>query len=89
MYAKAVMTDVDKKNQYAAIAPPGTTAFNMAVADYLKLPEITEVDGAAYTGLVGSKIRIRALDNFKITQVAVVIKKADNTIVESARVICH
>ena len=83
LYAKSVMDEPDKKAEYKAAAKNGETAYNVAVGDFLKLPEVNELDISQYTGQVGNKIRIRATDNFKLTNVTATIYKADNTILET------
>ena len=87
IYAKAAMADPVLNGEYGAAAKSGESGFNLAVADYLKGPEIVELDQGLYTGEVGSKIRIRATDNFKVTAVMVKIHKADNTVLESGNAI--
>jgi hypothetical protein len=83
LYAKAVLADPDKKAEYESAARNGESAYNMAVADFLKFPVIQEMDISMYTGQAGDKIRVRATDNFKIAEVSVTIFKSDNSIVES------
>jgi hypothetical protein len=83
VYAKSVLADQEKKAEYKAAAKNGESAFNVAVADYLKLPVIKEVDLCLYAGQVGDRIRIRAIDNFKVVNVSVGIYNADNTILET------
>jgi hypothetical protein len=87
IYAKSVMADPVLNGEYVNAAKPEESSFNLAVADFLKGPEIIEVDSGQYTGEVGCKIRIRAMDNFRLVSVAVVIYKADETIVESGTAI--
>ncbi len=81
-YAKAVMTDAVKKLVYLAKAKPGLSGFNLALADYFKLPEIGDIDSSGYNGLVGGIIKIVAKDDFKVASVLVRIEKADGTLVE-------
>ena len=83
IYAKSVMADPDKKAAYQAAVNNGRSAYNLAVADFIKPPVITEMDISNYTGQAGGKIRVRATDNFKISEIRVTIFKSDDTIVES------
>ena len=82
-YAKSVLNDAVQKGEYKSAAKNGESAFNVAVADFLKLPTVEELDFSQYTGQIGNKIRVRAMDNFKLTNVTVTIYKADNTVVET------
>ena len=61
----------------------GVTAYNLAVADFLKAPVIETVDVSAYKGLAsGEKIAIAVTDNFKVTSVKVAIVGSDESTVE-------
>lgn len=83
IYAKSVLADATSKALYQASVINGKSAFNLAVADFLKPPVITEMDISNYTGQAGEKIRVRASDNFRIREVRVTIYLQDNTVVES------
>ena len=55
----------------------------MAMTDYLRPPQITNVDHSAYTGdASGEKIIIEAADAFKITTMKVKITAANNSTLE-------
>ena len=82
-YAKAVLDDEVKKALYEAKASPLQSAFNLALADYLKAPQIRSVEYATYTGQVGSTISIRATDDFKVDKVTVSIKNSSDVEIES------
>ena len=82
IYAKAQMADPDSKAAYAEKAAGGKTAYNVAVADFFSAPDIDEIDLGSYTGAVGDTIRVRATDDFKVTQVVVTIANADGSLVE-------
>ena len=83
IYAKSVMADPAMKSEYEPSVSNGVSVFNLAVADFFKPPVITEMDISNYSGQAGGKIRVRAMDNFMISEIRVTILKADNTIVES------
>jgi hypothetical protein len=89
LYAKAVMADPQKKAEYMAAAKEDISAYNVAVADFMIPPVVQEIDTTHYTGQVGEKIRIRAMDNFKIANVSVGIFKSDETEVESGSAIAE
>ncbi|ADQ80641.1 hypothetical protein Palpr_2509 [Paludibacter propionicigenes WB4] len=83
MYGKSVVANPDLKSLYAQKTSGGQTAFNVAVADYLNAPTIEEIDLSNYTGQVGSVIRVKATDNFKVARVLVTIKGANGVLLES------
>ncbi|EKY12120.1 hypothetical protein [Capnocytophaga sp. oral taxon 324] len=84
-YAKSALQNSALKQSYAEEAKkrPGTTSYNMAIADYLKAPVIDAVDTSNYTGSVtGEKIVVQVSDTFKVTGVKVKITDHDATLVE-------
>jgi hypothetical protein len=83
IYAKSVMANPGRKAEYEPLVSRGISVYNLAVADFLKPPVIREMDISNYTGQAGEKIRVRATDNFRISEIRVTVFKADNTIVES------
>jgi hypothetical protein len=84
IYGKSALTNAATKAAYEAKAEAAQSAYNVAVADFFHAPDIENIDTTAYTGLVGSTIRIRATDDFKVTKVHVVIANTDGTLVEEA-----
>lgn len=82
-YAKGQMLDPAAKEEYAAaVSDSVISAYGVAVADYLKGPEVTGIDTTDYTGNVGSAIVINAIDNFKVTDVLVEIRSSSNELIE-------
>jgi hypothetical protein len=79
--AKAILDDTTKAN-YLAMAQPGQSAFNVAVADAFNAPEITKIDTSAYHGAVGDSITVQATDDFKVTGVNVSIHSAAGDLLE-------
>jgi hypothetical protein len=82
IYAKATLKNEALKEEYQAKAKGQRSAYHIAVADFLKAPDIDEIDMNNYTGQTGDTIRIRAIDDFKVEQVQVSIMNADGTLVE-------
>lgn len=82
IYGKAVMADPALKALYAAAVKGDQTAYNLAVRDAFKAPEITKISTDLYTGLVGAVITVRAVDDFKVTGVRVAIYSAAGDLVE-------
>ena len=91
LYAKASLNDPIKKEMYADGADPatGTTAYNVAVADFLKAPDIESIDLTDYSGNVGDTIKIVATDDFLVVEVKVKIENADGTLVEEGNAISN
>lgn len=88
IYAKSVLSDPEKKEAYKHAAKPGQSAYNVALADFLKAPHIEEIDIAGYDGKPGSKIRVRAVDDFKITAVTLEIHNSDGAVLEQGNAVC-
>jgi|SRR5579862_9859202 len=78
-FGQSTLTDPEQKARYAAAAArTGSTAYNVAVSDFMHCPVITEVDLTAYTGRAGQIIRMR-VEEKKIGAVAVGIRIEDDT----------
>ncbi len=82
LYAQSAVAAEGLKEQYAAGAQKGKSAFNIAVADFLTAPDIRQIDLSEYTGQPGGKIHITISDDFAVTTVSVSITNADGTLVE-------
>jgi hypothetical protein len=52
------------------------TVWNVAISDYMKRPEIAEIDVWNYSGQAGNTIRVKASDNYGIASVIVMIINA-------------
>ena len=85
LYAKSQMSDPEAKAAYEAEAKGKgqPNAYNIAVADFFRAPDINDVDFSLYSGKVGDSIRVRAIDDFKVKTVRVEIFNADGSEVES------
>lgn len=82
IYGKAVMADPALKALYAAAVKGDQTAYNLAVRDAFKAPEITLIRTDLYSGLIGSTILVRAVDDFKVTSVRVAIYSNAGDLIE-------
>jgi hypothetical protein len=82
LYANAVELDPEMKEAYASKAKKGQTARNVAVADFLRAPDIEAIDLSGYHGKPGDTIRIEVTDDFAVREVRVVIANADGSVVE-------
>ncbi len=82
-YAKSVISNPSIKAAYEAVLADGQTAYNLALSDYFVAPEIQMLDTSKYHGKVGDIIRVRAIDNFRVNEVKLIIKKRNEIIIES------
>jgi hypothetical protein len=83
VYAKGVINNPTLAAIYQLAAKPGTSAYNLALADYCKAPEISSIDADNYQGQIGDQIRVRAIDNFGVSEVKLSIYDAAELLVES------
>lgn len=84
LYAKAAVAGEETAALYEAKAKQKKRhPFQVAVADFLKAPDITHIDLTGYTGKAGDAIRIEVSDDFIVKQVSVTITNADGTLVET------
>lgn len=86
-YAKAVHTDEVLNAVYKAAARPGLSAYNIAMSDAFKIPQIKGINSSMYTGNPGDIISIHAIDNFKVQSVDVTILNQDNEVLEKGKAI--
>jgi hypothetical protein len=89
LYAKSQMGDPATKAAYEAKAQGSEklSAYNIAVADFFNAPDIEEIDMSGYTGAVGDKIRVSAIDDFMVAEVGVEIYNSDGSLVESGKAV--
>lgn len=81
-YAVEALKDPNVRAGYAARAKAGQSAYNVALADYLTLPDISLVDFSLYDGKKGSQLRIRVSDDHLVSDVQVSIYSPDGTLLE-------
>jgi hypothetical protein len=83
-YAKAVMDGPDQglRDAYTAVLRPRQNLFNRALGDFMSPPVVRKIDNSSYTGLIGSTIAIRAVDDFRVTGVTVEVSAASGTLLE-------
>lgn len=82
IYAVAAIADPATKAAYEQVAGINQSAYNLAIADYFTVPEILDIDTAAYTGAVGSRIKVKATDDFKVKSVKVRIEDVTGALIE-------
>ena len=57
-------------------------ACDLAISDFLRPPEITDVDLGNYSGGQGQTIRIQAVDQFEVRAVSIAITEMDGSLLE-------
>ncbi len=86
-YALIAMKNPVTKAAYAAAAPRGSSAYNMALADAAQSPVVNQIDSTNYHGAVGDTLVIDATDNFKVTAVVVTIDSAAGALIETGNAV--
>ncbi|RAK69727.1 hypothetical protein [Hymenobacter edaphi] len=82
-YGRSVQQDPALKAAYeTGITADSTSAYTVAVTDFLNAPDIQGIDFRSYHGRVGDVIIIQATDDFGITDVHVRIQNSDGSLVE-------
>jgi hypothetical protein len=84
-YAKAKMADAIAKAEYQHVASTKemTSAFALALRDFMKPPAIDAIRSDAYTGKVNDALFVRATDDFKVAAVKVTITLPTGTLLEA------
>jgi hypothetical protein len=82
-YAHAVMNDPALKALYEPRATNGRSVFTVAIADYIRLPWVDQINATGYNGHTGDQVRIIPADNVKVTDVTVMINDAAGAVLES------
>ncbi|MFZ4522784.1 MAG: hypothetical protein ACOYNC_13830 [Bacteroidales bacterium] len=70
-YARTILLIPEMKALYAAKAVNGSSAYVVAMTDWLNPPAVHEIDTLDYKGNPGDKIHVVALDNFALKEVRV------------------
>jgi hypothetical protein len=86
-YARFSLQDQSIKPLYAQRAGGGTTAFNLAIADFFSAPVVNEINASGYAGAAGDKIIVQATDDTKVTEVKLRIEAADGSLLEEGAVV--
>lgn len=84
IYAKTALKDESIRALYQAKADTTSSksSYLVAVTDFFHAPNIDDIIVSEYTGAVGSKIKVRAYDDFRVEAVKVEIYNPDGTLVE-------
>ncbi len=81
-WAKQILLDPVMLAEYTMRADGLKSPYNLAITNYLRPPEIQEINIMEYNGEAGSKIKVVAVDDFKITGVTVKITDAAGSLIE-------
>ncbi|GGH77942.1 hypothetical protein HNQ91_003993 [Filimonas zeae] len=81
-YAKSILSIPAAKAMYEEMTKPGQSAFNLAMADVWKAPQIFDVVVTQYTGLVGSTVTVDTVDRYKVVSVEVSIFTEQDVLIE-------
>ena len=83
-YGKAISSNADPalSDAYRAVLRPRQQLYARAVEDFLKSPEVKFIDTGNYNGSAGSTLLIRAIDDFRVTEVSVEIYDASGSLQE-------
>jgi len=60
----------------------GVTAYYTALADWFCAAKVLEIDVDGWTGKIGQTIHVKARDNVKVARVSVVIRDAEENVLE-------
>lgn len=82
-YAKAQLANEASKAEYATgITSRLTSAYLVALTDYLNAPVIKDLDVSKYDGAVGDVLEMKVTDDFKVMSVQVEIRDASKALIE-------
>jgi hypothetical protein len=65
----------------------GSTAYNIAISDWFGSPKVLEINVDNWRGKIGQIIRVKARDNVKVARVTVVIRDANNNVLEAGEAV--
>ena len=88
-YAKAILSNADPAlaAAYTAVLRPRQNLYSRALADFMSSPVVKQLDTRNYNGTAGSPILVRAIDDFRVTQVRVEIYDASGALHESGNAV--
>ena len=82
-YAKLMTADPVTKAEYQpSKTSKFTSAYSVALTDFLTAPKVNLIDAGRYGGQIGDEILIKAVDDFKVTQVQISIFAAGGNLLE-------
>jgi hypothetical protein len=81
VYAKAMLSDPELKAYYQSLAGPGQNAYNMAIKDAYKSPEVQQVQ------LKEDTVVVTAKDEFRVAEVEVKVVNAAGKVQERGQAV--
>jgi hypothetical protein len=91
LYARTAIADAALLLDYKKKAKRGLSAYNLALADYFKAPEIVSVDISQYSAAAGGspnlRIAAKVKDNFRVESVKIKIEDAGGSMLEEGNAI--
>jgi hypothetical protein len=82
-YAKQQLQQEESRSLYeAGITARKKSALIVAITDYLNAPRVDLIETGEYQGNIGDKIQVKAVDDFKVAAVKIVITDSDGNILE-------
>jgi hypothetical protein len=87
-FSRKMMADPVKKAEYQEIAKQQNlpNAYTAAVTEYMRKPEIHEVDASGYSGKADQEIKIAARKKgFELQEVVVVLLDKNGTVIEEGK----
>jgi hypothetical protein len=84
-YARAILSNADPAlaDAYRAVLKPRQNLYTRALQDFISVPVVQQLDTREYTGQQGSLVKVRAVDDFRVTEVWVEIYTAAGSLLES------
>jgi hypothetical protein len=88
-YAKAITKAQDQSmaDAYKLALRPRQNVYSRALEDFLASPEVKSIGTRNYKGMVGDKIVVRAIDDFRVTGVLVEIYSSNGTLLETGNAV--
>ncbi|WP_440135316.1 hypothetical protein [Chitinophaga sancti] len=80
-YAKAILKDPEIKAYYQSLAGPGQNAYNMAIKDAYKAPEVQNI------AVVDTTVVVTAKDEFRVAEVEVRVVDSAGVILERGKAV--
>jgi hypothetical protein len=83
-YAKSIVKGEDQgiRDAYTEALRPRQNLYSRALEDFMSPPDVRSIGTRNYTGASGSRITVRAVDDFRVTGVHVEIHAANGTLLE-------
>jgi hypothetical protein len=82
IWAKNALLDPAVRADYMARIKGNESAYNLAMRNFLKPPVVDTIDASGYHGQKGERIKVVALDDFKVTGLDVKITGPNGTLIE-------